>query len=79
MNYCVKNDSDKPVILESIGLRVPAKSKSRVLTEDEYFRLCASGESPPGVVLVPFMMESKKPKVKVEAEEKPKPKKAKKE
>ncbi len=77
MDYCVKNDNDVPVLLESIGLRVPAKSKSRVLTEAEYLALCRSGESPEGVSLIPVLLEkeSKKPKLQVTAKKSTKKKK----
>lgn len=73
MNYVIVNENDVPVYLESISMMVKPKSKSRILTYEEYRTLLQANELVENVKLEPVLMEEQKqPSVKVTVQQKKK-------
>lgn len=60
MNYKLKNITSSPQVASSIGLTVPAKSESDVLSEHQVKSLRRDESTAGWGVLVPVIMESKK-------------------
>lgn len=72
--YVIVNNSDAPVWVEPLKMTVPAKGKSRLLTEEEYQTLCASGFRCDEIqlILLESSVASSRPRKTVSEEAKPK-------